>query len=456
MLAIAALASFATPFTLSAVNVALPAMGRELGLSALGLGWVSLSFLLSSAALLVPMGRAADIYGRKRIFTAGFVIFTAASLYCGLAGGQGELLAARAVQGLGSSMIFGTAVAILTSVFPPEKRGRALGYVSASVYTGLTLGPLLGGLLTQHLSWRAIFFVNVPLGLAVLFLVRTSLAGEEWKGEADARFDYAGALLYACALSALMCGLSMIHEKAGGLLAASGAALLLLFLRREARVPHPILNARLLLSNQVFAYSNLAAFLSYSATFASGFLLSLYLQYAKGLDARQAGLLLICQPVLMVAFSPWAGRLSDRRDPGLIASAGMGLTAAGILFFALPEHGLPVWRIIAGLCTLGFGLALFSSPNTNAVMGSVEKRQYSLASSTLATMRITGQLFSMAVVMMLFSLSLGKARLGPGSQQGLAVAFGRGVWIFSGLAALGIAASLKRQRPAGKTVPAGN
>lgn len=446
VLLIAVLASFSTPFMLSSINIALPVMARELSLDAMALGWVSLSFLLSSAALLVPMGRAADVFGRKKVFAAGFVIFTGASLFCGLAGSQAQLLAARFLQGVGSSMIFGTAVAILTSVFPPEKRGRAIGWVSASVYIGLSLGPPLGGLLVQHLSWRAIFLLNVPLGLLVLFLVRRGLRGAEWRGAEEEGYDLPGALLYAAAVAALMYGLSAVTEARGQASALLGAAAFLFFLRREAGVAHPVLNARLFLSNRVFAFSNLAAFLSYSASFASGFLLSLYMQFSMGLSPREAGFALVCQPLLMVLVSPWAGRLSDRLDPGVIASLGMALTSAGILFFAGPQHGLPLWRVLAGLCVLGVGLGLFAAPNTNAVMGSVEKRQYSLASATLATMRITGQMFSMAVVMLLFSVFVGRIRLGPENHEALGRAFSAGVWVFAALAAGGVLASLKRRR----------
>lgn len=446
VLLIAVLASFSTPFMLSSINIALPAMAPELGLDAIAMGWVSLSFLLASASLLVPMGRAADLFGRKKIFTLGFIIFTAASLLCGLAVTQGQLLAARVLQGIGSSMIFGTSVAILTSVFPPEKRGKAIGWVSAAVYTGLSLGPPLGGLMVEYLSWRAIFLVNVPIGLLVLYLVKKGLAGAEWKGSDGESFDLAGALIYVAALAAMMYGLSCITGARGQLFAAGGAAALAVFLRRETRVAHPILNAGLFLENKVFAFSSLAAFLNYSASFASGFLLSLYLQYDRGMTPKHAGLVLVFQPLFMVAFSPWAGRLSDRRDPGVIASAGMALTAAGILMFAGPESGLPLWRVIAGLCVLGLGLALFSSPNTNAVMGAVEKRYYSVASAALATMRVTGQMFSMAIVMLLFSVFVGKIRLGPENHEGLSRAFGTGVWIFAALAGLGIFASVKRRR----------
>ncbi len=446
VLLICVLASFSTPFTLSALNVALPAMALDLHLDARGLGWVSLSFLLASAALLVPMGRLADIFGRKRLFTSGFAIFTAASLACGLAVTPWQFFSARVIQGAGSAMVFGTAVAILTSVFPPERRGKALGWVSAAVYTGLSFGPPAGGLLTDLLSWRAIFLVNVPLGLLVLWLVRRGLAGAEWRGAEGESFDLAGAALYAGALALLMYGLSSAGEKAGPALAAAGAAGLFIFLRRETRVAHPVLNASLFLRNRVFAFSNLAAFLNYSATFAAGFLLSLYLQYREGLSPRQAGLLLAVQPVLMAVFSPWAGRLSDRRDPGVIASAGMALTAAGIACFWVGAQGLPAWRIAAGLAVTGLGLALFAAPNTNAVMGSVERAQYSVASATLGTMRLTGQMFSMAAVLLLFSLLLGRVRLDAGNAAALGPVMNAAVALFAGLCAAGILASLKRRR----------
>lgn len=445
VLLIAVLASFSTPFTLSAVNIALPAMAAELSLDALALGWVSLSFLLASAALLVPMGRAADIWGRKRIFAAGFVLFTFASLLCGLAGAAWQLMAARALQGAGSSMIFGTSVAMLTAVYPPEKRGKALGWVSAAVYTGLSLGPPLGGLLSEHLSWRAIFLVNVPLGLLVLWLLRRGLAGAEWRGAEGEPFDWAGAALYSASLSLVMYGLSRVREPAGLAILAAGVAGLAFFLGREAAAPHPLLNAGLFLRNRVLAYSNLAAFLNYAASFSASFLLSLHLQYSAGLGPREAGLLLVCQPVFMVLFSPWAGRLSDKVDPGVIASLGMAVTAASLLVFLGPA-GLGPLRAALGLCALGFGLALFAAPNTNAVMGSVGKAHLGLASAALATMRVTGQVFSMAVVTLLFALFIGKAPLGQATLGGFHRAFGAGVLVFSGLAALGVLASLQRRR----------
>ena len=443
VLLVAAIASFSTPFMLSAINIALPDISRELKMSALEMGWISLAFLVVSTVLLVPLGRAADIYGRKKVFTLGFVIFTAASALCALAGSALQLIAFRALQGLGSAMIFGTSIAILTSVYPPSGRGRALGIVASSVYLGLSLGPFLGGILAEQLSWRSIFYLNIPLGSAVLWLLFTRIKGE-WAGEKNGTFDLKGSLIYSLSLSALICGAAYVTAPPGILLLLAGGAGFTAFFRHETRAPHPLLNARLFLGNRVFAFSSLAALLNYCASFAIGFLLSLYLQYVKGMSPQQAGFIMVVQPVLMTVFSPLAGRLSDRVEPRVVASWGMALTTAGLLFFSNISADTPIRVILAGLCALGLGLALFSSPNTNAVMGSAEPRTYSLASALLATMRVGGQMLSMAVVMLLFSLFIGGDRIGSGNLPQFLRSFRSAICIFSALSFLGIFASLKR------------
>lgn len=443
VLLITAIASFSTPFMLSSINIALPAISRDLNMSALGMGWISLSFLLASAVLLVPLGRAADIYGRKKIFTTGFAIFTAASLFCALARTPWQLILFRTLQGLGSSMIFGTAIAILISVYPPAGRGKALGIVTASVYLGLSLGPFLGGILVQQLSWRGIFYFNVPIGLLVLYLLFTRMKGDR-RGTENETFDLKGSLIYSVSLAALMYGASAIAAPGSPLLILAGLAGFAWFFRHEARTEQPVLNARLFLKNKVFAFSGLAALLSYCASFAISFLLSLYLQYVKGLNPQQAGVIMVCQPVFMFLFSPAAGRLSDRIEPRIVASWGMALTTAGLLFFSRIGTTTPMVVIVAGLCVLGLGFALFSSPNTNAVMTSVEARSYSLASALLSTLRIGGQTLSMAIVMLLFSLIIGQAKIGPDNLDQFVRSFRLSIYIFSALSFAGIFASLKR------------
>ncbi len=443
VLLVAAIASFSTPFMLSAINVALPHISRDLGMNALAMGWISLSFLIVSTVFLVPAGRAADIYGRKRVFTAGFAVFTAASALCAMAGRGWQLIMFRSLQGLGSAMIFGTSVAMLTSVYPGARRGRALGIVSSSVYLGLSLGPFLGGILVESLSWRSIFYLNIPMGAAVLYLLRARVRGE-WRGESGAVLEPGRAALYVLSLAAAMLGASSAASVRGLLLLAAGGAGMAAFLRLEDGARHPVLGARSFLGNKVFAYSCLAALLSYCASFAVSFLLSLYLQYVKGMGPGRAGTLLMAQPLVMTVFSPLAGRLSDRIEPRVVSSWGMALTTAGLLFFSGMDVLTPIWVIAAGLGVLGLGLALFASPNTNAVMASVEPRAYSLASSLLATMRVGGQMSSMAVVMLLFSLSIGGDRIGPGNLDRFLSSFSTAVYIFSALSFLGIFASLKR------------
>ncbi len=411
-LLVTTLSSLLTPMMASAINVALPAIGGEFAMSAVTLGWVASAYLLAAAVFLMPFGRLADIVGRKKVFTIGTVVFSLASLLAGLAPDAWSFLCFRVLQGTGAAMIFGTGVAILTSVFPPQRRGWVLGINVGATYTGLSLGPFVGGLITQYLGWRWVFLLNVPLGILVLAAVRLRLR-QEWADCRGEPFDWKGSLGYMGMLTAFMIGITWLPGWRGTLLLLAAAAALPIFIGWESRSAHPIFQTRLLRGNIVFAFSNLAALVNYSATFAIGFLLSLYLQFIKGFTPRGAGLVLIAQPLVMALFSPLAGRLSDRLEPRVVASLGMALSAAGLLAFTWlgQESSLPA--ITANLMLVGLGFALFSSPNTNAVMGAVERRQYGVASATLATMRMVGQMLSMGIATLVFSLFIGKARIVP-------------------------------------------
>jgi MFS family permease len=435
-------ASFVTPFMSSAVTLALPAIERQFAMSAVTLGWVASSYLLAAAAFLLPFGRLADIYGRRRFFLAGAAVHAVTSVTVALVPSAPLLLAARALQGVGGSMLFGTSVALLVSAVPPEERGRALGVNVAAVYLGLSLGPVIGGLLTQYLGWRSLFGAIALLSAALLLPARA--LPPDGASPRRERFDAPGALLYSVALTALMLGFTMLPGPAGIALLAAGALGLAGFGRRETRVEHPLIEARLFLRNRVFAFSNLAALINYAATFAVTFLLSLYLQYVRGLDAKSAGLLLIAQPAVMAVCSPVAGRLSDRIEPRLVASAGMAATTAGLVLCAFVGEATTIPSLAGILVVLGFGFALFSSPNTNAVMSSVDRPVYSVASATLSTMRISGQMLSMGVVLLVFATNIGRARLVPALYPrflgGMRTVFA----IFAALSALGVVASLIR------------
>jgi len=440
---VAAVASFLAPFSGAATNVALPSIARELRLDAVLLGWVGMSYLLAAAVCLVPFGRLADIHGRRRVFGWGALVYAGASLVCGLATTPTVLLAGRVLQGIGGAAIFATNVAILTSVLPPGRRGAALGVNSAAVYLGLSLGPFLGGLLTEQAGWRSLFLLSAALGLALALIVRALLRGEwaESKGES---FDVAGSLLYVGALLLLMFGVSLLPSRAGGALVLAGLVALAALVVWELRARQPVLPVGLLVANRVFALSNLAALVNYAATFAVGFLLSLYLQYVKGMGAQAAGLLLVVQPALMTAVSPFAGRLSDRVESRIVASIGMAVTAAGLALLCALGTATPLAFVAGCLALLGCGFGLFSSPNTNAVMGAVDRRFYGVASASLGTMRLTGQMLSMALATLLLALFVGRVALTPAHAGPLVAATRTAFSVFAALCVLGTFASLAR------------
>jgi EmrB/QacA subfamily drug resistance transporter len=413
-LTIASLSSFITPFMMSSINIALPVIGKEFKTDAVVLSWVATSYLLAAAVSLVPFGKLADIYGRKKIYMLGMVLFTLTSLLCAIATSAPMLIIFRIFQGAGSAMVFATGIAILSSVYPAQERGKVLGIAVAAVYIGLSCGPFFGGLLTQHFSWRSIFLINIPFGVLIILLIIFKLKGE-WKGAEGQKFDLTGSIIYGTAIFAFMYGITILPDIRSIVLILTGVVGLLAFIKWELVVKSPVFEVNLFVTNRTYAFSCLAALINYSATFAVAFLLSLYLQYIKGLTPQGAGVVLVSTPVVMAIFSPLAGRLSDRIEPRVISSLGMGLTVLGlVLLIALNARtGLPY--IIASLLILGFGFALFSSPNMNAIMSSVDRRFFGIASASVGTMRLLGQMLSMGIVTLIFALYIGRAQITPQS-----------------------------------------
>jgi EmrB/QacA subfamily drug resistance transporter len=390
----------------SAINVALPAIAKELSMNALSLSWVATSFILAAAITLIPLGRLADIHGRRIVFLYGAVIFTVASSFCILSPTHAFLIAARAIQGIGGAMIFSAGTAMLISAYPPAERGKFLGINITAVYVGLTIGPFIGGLLTQYLGWRYIFLFTVFLGAIIIFIT-TSMVEKEAPENRKESFDFAGSLLYAIALFAIMYGFSLLPAWRAGLLIGVGVLCLVLFIFQQLKHPFPLLDIRLFLDNKVFAFSNLAALINYCATFVVTFLLSLYLQHIKMLTPYQTGTILVAAPAIQALFSSFAGRLSDRFEPQIIASIGMALNVIGLVPLIFLKNDTSIHYILFCLIILGIGFALFSSPNVNAIMSAVENKFYGVASATIATMRLTGQMFSMGITMLVFAVILG-------------------------------------------------
>lgn len=450
VLLIAILAAFLTPFMGSSVNIALPTIGIEFSMNAVMLGWVTTAYLLATAIFLVPFGRIADIYGRKKIFGFGISLFTISAVFCVLASSGVVLIIFRAIQGIASAMIFGTSIAMLTSVFGAGERGKVLGIVTAVVYVGLSTGPFLGGFLTQHFGWRSIFLFIIPLGVIIVVIVLWKLKGEwaEAKGEP---FDLTGSILYGFALVAIIYGFSLQPSLSGAGLIMTGIIGIFIFIRWEIKTRSPILNMHLFKNNKVFALSNCAAMINYSATFAVGFLLSLYLQYIKGLRPQDAGLVLVSQPIVMAIFSPFAGRLADKIEPRIVASCGMGITVIGLSLLTFIHENTSLGYIVSSLILLGFGLAFFSSPNTTAVMSSIDKKFYGVGSGVLGTMRVSGQMFSMGFAMLIFAIYLEKAQIAPSNYPVFIKSVKTIFLIFSGLCFGGIFASLARGKMRGAT-----
>ena len=394
------------------VNVALPAIGKSLSSNPVVLGWISISFLLSIAVFAIPAGKLAEIYGRKKIFLWGTIICTATSFLLAVSHSAVLLIVFRAVQGIGGGMILNTGLVIVSSIYPAGRRGKPLGLCMAAVYTGQTIAPFLGGLLTHHLGWRSIFLANVPFGLFVIFFMLWKI-DEEWVDVTGEKIDSIGAVIFGIMLVLIMYGLSILPSSMGFWLIAGGLVCGAVFIKWEMKVDLPLLELKLFRENRVFLFSLLSAFIFYSAVFAVSFLLSLYLQYSKGFTPQKAGFVLVSQPLFQAILSPVAGRLVDRFRPHLLSLVGMASATLGILLFSCITTDTHLSQIVLALFLVGAGWAFFVSTNMNDAIGSVDKKYYGTASGMIATIRQIGMMLSVALAMLIFSLLMGETQVTP-------------------------------------------
>ncbi|HOX25422.1 MAG TPA: MFS transporter [Candidatus Krumholzibacteria bacterium] len=443
LLAVILISSFFNPFMGSAVNIALPSIGKDLAMTAVAMSWIPMGFLLLAAVMLVPFGKLADIVGRRKMLLWGNVGFAGATLLCGFATSSALLIGARCLQGAGSAMILSSGMAIVISAFPAEKRGAIIGLNTTAVYVGLSAAPLLGGLLTQSLGWQSLFFINAAVGLLVVAGIAWGVRAE-WAEARDDRFDVTGSLVYIASMSMLMYGFSQLPGRLAVVLTLAGSAGLVYFVALELRSAVPVLDMKLFRDNRIFAYSNLAALINYAATFGITFLLSLYLQSVKGLSPRDAGMIMLTQPATMAVVAAISGRLSDRIEPRILSSLGMAVIVAGLVLLAFLSTTTREPYVVVTLLILGFGFGLFSSPNTNAVMSSVEQRFLGTASATLGTMRLTGQMFSMAIAAMVIHIFIGDAAIAAANIASFMHSVRVTFTVFAALCLLGVFASLAR------------
>ena len=405
------LGSFLIPFMGTSLNIALPSIGAEFTLDAILLSWIPTVFILANAALILPFGRLADINGRKKIFLYGVITYTFASFLAAISPSGILLLIFSFLQGIGCSMIFGTGVALISSVFQPKERGRAYGIYVASVYTGIFSGLILGGFLIHQFGWRSIFFFNIPFGILLILIVLFELKSD-WAGSKGEKFDFVGSILFFFIIITLMQGFSSLTTNLGKFLILAGILGTAIFLKYENKLEYPLLKTSIF-KNRVFTISIISILIINLGTTSITFLLSLYFQYLKLFSPEAAGIILVLNPISVAVLSPFAGRISDKIDTRIIASFGMATTTVGLFLFTSLNENTPLNFIIFGLILVGTGLALFSSPATNAAMNSVGKKIYGTASATVSTMVFTGQVLSMGIVILIFDIYLGNVQIAP-------------------------------------------
>ncbi len=408
---------FLTPFMFSAVGVALPAIGREFNAGAVHLGLVEMVYILGVALFLLPLGRFSDIHGRKKVFFTGTFLMILATVAVSLASTIEFLIIFRLIQGICAAMITSTSFAMLNSVFPQEKRGRAIGVVVSSVYLGISAGPTLAGLMVQYLNWRWIFYSAVPVELAAFLFALTRLKGE-WADAQGERFDWFGSVLYMASLASIIVGIVEIHQfKYARWCAVGGIAGMAIFFMYEMRIDSPLIPLKRVFANKIFMYSNLATWLNYAASFGVTFFFSIYLQVVREISPRNAGFILVCQPLLQAACAPFAGRMADRYQPAWIATAGMSICTIGLALSSMLTATTPFIMIYGILVVMGLGFGFFSTPNSTAIMGSITHKDYGLASSIIATMRTIGMLTSMTIITALLSYYLGNQQVTPATGE---------------------------------------
>lgn len=435
-LLVVALGSFLIPFMGSSLSIALPLIQKDLSVNIILLGWIPTVFVLANAAFLLPFGRLADIYGRKKIFTYGVVIYTVASLFAALSPSGIFLIAGSFLQGWGCSLIFATGVALLSSVYPPNRRGEALGFFVTAVFIGLFLGPLLGGFLAQNLGWRSIFLFNVPFGLLLLSLILWRLKGE-WVGAKGETFDFKGSAIYVPSLIAVLYGFSAFQSNIGRIIFLLGIIGVVAFIFEETRALNPIIKLKEL-RRKLSAFSALTLLLVNISTTAIWTLLSLYLQELLALGPQMTALILAVEPLMVALISPPVGRLSDRVDNHIFSAAGMAVITVGLLILSMLNPSTSLWIVITGLILVGIGIALFSPPTTNIFMGSMRRENYGMASATLSTMIYAGQTFSLGILIFIFANFLGNVQIASSNFPSFLLSLKTAFMLFAILSGVGV------------------
>lgn len=438
--------AFVVPIMVSAVGVALPSVGRDLGASALELGLVEQLYLLALAMTMLTFGRLGDLVGRGKIFTVGTVMFTLSAVGIGFAPDIRWFIVIRFIQGLSAALTTSVAMAITASLFPPEMRGRKLGFISGVIYAGISLGPLLGGFITTNLGWRYIFWLLGPLGVVTSIFSILYM----WRDSGDAqgeKLDIKGSLVYAASIALIMLGASNGAQMCGWVMMGAGFVGVVGFCFLELHTSMPLLDVGMMRKNRYFTFSLFAAMGNYASTFGLIFFMSLYLQYVTGLTPRTAGFILLLQPLMQMLLSPKFGKLADRMDPAKLTNIGVVIITATLLCIAATISMHTSVYVIAGeLLFIGVGYGVFIVPNTVAIMTSVERKYYGVASSLVGTMRTLGMVVSMTCATLMLSVFMGEHSVTPETLPTFLFTMRISLVIFAFFAVAGLLSSFARGR----------
>lgn len=452
VLLVVGLGTFIGALSGSTVNLALPAIGEQMSISIDIAGWVVSAYLLAVTVLLLVAGRVGDLVGHRSVYLAGFGLFGLSSLACGLSGGFPALVALRLAQGAGGAMIMATAPALLTTTFPDTQRGRALGMLATATYTGLAVGPLLGGWILGTLGWRWIFFLNIPVTLAIVTMGIAFLPARSERETPP--YDWVGTVTLLAGMPLALLAISQGGRWGWGSAptlgcAASGALLLAAFTWNEWRSRSPLL-ALGLFRSRIFTGAVLSALANYVALFVPIILLPYYLMEALGIEPMRAGLVLSAQPLVMAVVASPSGRLSDRIGSRGLATAGMLVLAAGLAGMSLVGPHTDHLVIALWLAVMGLGTGIFISPNSSALMGSAPRTQQGVAGGVLAVARNLGMMIGVACATTVFHAAGGTTghEWRPLDYRALSIAL-----VFaSGVCVLGaVAAALRGRRPSAQS-----
>ncbi len=432
----------------SVVNTILPVLREAFSSSIASIEWVITVYLLVLSGLLLSFGRLGDLRGHKNVYLLGFLVFITSSALCGLASSVVVLVIFRSVQALGGAMLAANSPAILTKSFPARQRGQALGLLATMTYLGLTVGPSLGGWLTDQFSWRAVFYINIPVGL-VAFILSLRFIDPDTRSTHYETFDFVGAALFLGGLTALLFGLNLGQELGWlsiPILISISTAIIILFVFWwvETRIPSPMLDLKLF-TNKLFTLSVTSAIINYMCVYSITFLMPFYLIQGLGMSPSKAGLILTAMPIIMAIMAPISGGLSDRFGTHMLALVGMVVLAFGLFLLSRLTPDSSALDIVVRLAVTGLGIGVFISPNTSALMGAAPRERQGIASGVLATSRNMGMVLGVGYAGAIFTTKLGL--LGNESANSIVLATQVGLLAATFIAVLGIVVTAFRAQP---------